>query len=108
MTEDLTDEQHAPWPAPAPLRERRRPDGRALLATAKAILMFDRGYSDDQAFDELLDVALRHHLNVHGAARNLVDLAAGASPSRQPNPNPGYFAEWEGLLNRLPPRRNAS
>jgi AmiR/NasT family two-component response regulator len=79
MTEDRTDEKLAPLPAPAPLRG-RRPDGAELLTTAKAILIAARGYSDDQAFDELLDVALRHHLTVHGAARRLVDHAAGASP----------------------------
>ncbi len=79
MIEDST-ELLTPTPGPTRLIPHRRPDGRELLGTAKGILIAGRGCSDAQAFDELLDVARRHHLTVLGAARSLVDLAAGPSP----------------------------
>ena len=82
MIEDST-ELLTPTPGPTRLIPRRRPDGR-----------------------ELLDVARRHHLTVLGAARSLVDLAAGPSPRRR-SPEAARFEEWEQLVNQLPPRRHA-
>ncbi|AHK31625.1 hypothetical protein OPAG_04978 [Rhodococcus opacus PD630] len=105
MIEDST-EPLTPTPGPTRLIPRRRPDGRELLGTAKGILIAGRGCSDAQAFDELLDVARRHHLTVLGAARSLVDLAAGPSPRRR-SPEAARFEEWEQLVNQLPPRRHA-
>ncbi|GAF48803.1 ANTAR domain-containing protein [Rhodococcus wratislaviensis] len=103
MIEDTAVSSLNPVPAPTRLVPRRRPDGRELLATAKGILMAARGCSDAQAFDELLDVSRRHHLTVVGAARNLVDLAAG-SPTRRRTPDAVRFDEWEQLLTQLPHR----
>lgn len=91
-----------PLPGPIPLR-RRRPDGRELLADATAILMAARGCTDAQAFDELLDVAQRHHLGVLPAARALVDLAG--SPPRRRSGEPGRFGEWDTLMAHMPPHR---
>ncbi|MDF3312426.1 ANTAR domain-containing protein [Rhodococcus sp. T2V] len=106
MIDDAAEASLAPVPAPTRLIPRRRPDGRELLATAKGILIAARRCSDAQAFDELLDVSRRHHLTVLGAARNLVDLAAG-SPPRRRIPDAVRFAEWEQLLTQLPERRHA-
>ncbi|RZL78893.1 MAG: ANTAR domain-containing protein [Rhodococcus sp. (in: high G+C Gram-positive bacteria)] len=106
MIEDSTELSLTPVPGPTRLIPRRRPDGRELLGTAKGILIAARGCSDAQAFDELLDVARRHHLTVLGAARSLVDLAAGNSPRRR-SPDVVRFDEWEQLLIQLPPRRHA-
>ncbi|AII05700.1 ANTAR domain-containing protein [Rhodococcus opacus] len=103
MIEDTAGSSLNPVPAPTRLVARRRPDGRELLATAKGILMAARGCSDAQAFDELLDVSRRHHLTVVGAARNLVDLAAG-SPTRRRTPDAVRFGEWEQLRTQLPHR----
>jgi hypothetical protein len=103
MIEDTAEFPRSPVPGPTPLLPRRRPDGRELLGTAKGILIAARGCSDAQAFDELLDVSRRHHLTVLGAARNLVDLAAG-SPSRRRTPDGVRFDEWEQLLTQLPHR----
>ncbi|MEN0134011.1 MAG: ANTAR domain-containing protein [Rhodococcus sp. (in: high G+C Gram-positive bacteria)] len=77
------------------LDRRRGPSDRELVTTAKAVLITRRGYSDAQAFDELLDVARRHHLSVQGAARCLIDLTSntGHLTSRRPV----TFPEWEGL-----------
>ncbi|SEB70666.1 MULTISPECIES: ANTAR domain-containing protein [Rhodococcus] len=105
MIEDTAASPLTAVPAPTRLVPRRRPDGRELLATAKGILMAARGCSDAQAFDELLDVSRRHHLTVVGAARNLVDLAAG-SPNRRRTPDAVRFDEWAQLLAQLP-RRHA-
>lgn len=105
MIEELTETPLTPVPAPTRLIPRRRPDGRELLATAKGILIAARGCSDAQAFDELLDVSRRHHLTVIGAARSLVDLAAGPAPRRRSDAV--RFDEWEQLITQLPPRRHA-
>ncbi|MDI9949270.1 MULTISPECIES: ANTAR domain-containing protein [unclassified Rhodococcus (in: high G+C Gram-positive bacteria)] len=82
------------------LDRRRGPSDRELLTTAKAVLITSRGYSDAQAFDELLDVARRHHLSVQGAARCLIDLTSNTRhlTSRRP----GTFPEWEGLRGQPP------
>jgi len=101
LFEDTAESPLTPIPAPTRLMPRRRPDGRELLATAKGILMAARRCSDAQAFDELLDVSRRHQLTVVGAARHLVDLAAGASPGRR-TPVAVRFDEWEQLLAQLP------
>ncbi|KAF0963838.1 MULTISPECIES: ANTAR domain-containing protein [Rhodococcus] len=94
------------FPEPTPLARWRRRDGRELLATAKGVLIAGRGYSDAQAFDELLDVAHRHHLTVLGAARALVDLA-GPPRQNRPRLDATRFDEWATLLAQLPPRRHA-
>ncbi|MDV7240886.1 MULTISPECIES: ANTAR domain-containing protein [Rhodococcus] len=57
-----------------PLRQQRTE--RDVLATAEHILIECRGYSGDAAFDELMDVARRHHVDVRRAAERLIDLAA--------------------------------
>ena len=77
------------------LDRRRGSSDREVVTTAKAVLITRRGYSDAQAFDELLDVARRHHLSVQGAARCLIDLTSntGHLTSRRPV----AFPEWEGL-----------
>ncbi|TQC43234.1 ANTAR domain-containing protein [Rhodococcus sp. WS4] len=106
MIEDTTESPLTPVPGPTRLIPRRRPDGRELLATAKGILIAARGCSDAQAFDELLDVSRRHHLTVLGAARRLVDLAAGPAP-RRGRSAAVRFDEWEQLITQLPPRRHA-
>ncbi|MDV6279366.1 ANTAR domain-containing protein [Rhodococcus jostii] len=103
MIEDTAESPRTPVPSPTRLLSHRRPDGRELLASAKGILMAARGCSDAHAFDELLDVSRRHHLTVLGAARNLVDLAAG-SPTRRRTPDAVRFDEWEQLLTQLPQR----
>lgn len=106
MIEDGTETSLTPVPSPTRLIPRRRPDGRELLGTAKGILIAGRGCTDAQAFDELLDVARRHHLTVLGAARSLVELAAG--PSSGPRrADAARFDEWERLVAQLPPRRHA-
>ncbi len=102
MIEATAESPLSPLPAPTRLTPRRRLDGRELLATAKGILIAARRCSDARAFDELLDVSRRHHLTVVGAARNLVDLAAG-SPSSRCAPDAVRFDEWEQLLAQLPP-----
>lgn len=66
--------------------------------------MAARGCSDVQAFDELLDVAQRHHMTVQKAAEDLVGLAAGPARTRR-NPDADCFGEWEKLLTQLSPRR---
>ncbi|EID78308.1 ANTAR domain-containing protein [Rhodococcus opacus] len=106
MIEATAESPLSPLPAPTRLTPRRRLDGRELLATAKGILIAARRCSDARAFDELLDVSRRHHLTVVGAARNLVDLAAG-SPSSRCAPDAVRFDEWEQLLAQLPPRPHA-
>ncbi|MFF2115483.1 ANTAR domain-containing protein [Rhodococcus koreensis] len=106
MIEDTAETPLTPVPAPTRLIPRRRPDGRELLATAKGILIAARRCSDAQAFDELLDVSRRHHLTVVGAARHLVDLAAGPSSPRRA-PGAVRFDEWEQLLAQLPPHPHA-
>ncbi|MDF3312435.1 ANTAR domain-containing protein [Rhodococcus sp. T2V] len=105
MIEDATETPGTALPAPMRLIPRRRPDGRELLATAKGILIAARGCSDAQAFDELLDVSRRHHLTVIGAARGLVDLAAGPAPRRRSDSV--RFDEWEQLITQLPARARA-
>ncbi|MFC9552300.1 ANTAR domain-containing protein [Rhodococcus sp. NPDC056960] len=82
-------------PARSFLDRRRGPSDRELLTSAKAVLITSRGYSDAQAFDELLDVARRHHLSVQAAARCLIDLTSNTRhlTSRRPV----SFPEWEGL-----------
>ncbi|TQC42072.1 ANTAR domain-containing protein [Rhodococcus sp. WS4] len=86
---------HPTGPARSFLDRRRGPSDRELLTTAKTVLITSRGYSDAQAFDELLDVARRHHLSVHSAARCLIDLTSNTRhlTSRRPV----TFPEWEGL-----------
>ncbi|MFZ2176192.1 MAG: ANTAR domain-containing protein [Rhodococcus sp. (in: high G+C Gram-positive bacteria)] len=86
---------------------RHPPDGRELLSTAEKILMAARGCSDVQAFDELLDVAQRHHMTVQKEAEDLVGLAAGPAATRR-SPDADCYGEWEKLLTQLSPRRRAS
>ncbi|AWK71731.1 MULTISPECIES: ANTAR domain-containing protein [Rhodococcus] len=106
MIEDTADFSLTPVAGPTRLIPRRRPDGRELLATAKGILIAARRCSDAQAFDELLDVSRRHHLTVLGAARSLVDLAAGSAPHRR-TADAVRFDEWEQLLAQLPSHPHA-
>ena len=108
MTDTRSSTRHLSPVGPPPKREMpRHLDGREVLSLAKGILIAGRGYSDAQAFDELLDVSRRHHLTVHCAAMSLLDRATG-TPTRRHTPEPITFPEWDGLIAALPPRRRAS
>lgn len=69
-----------------------------LLPQAKSLLIARRGYGDAEAFEELLDVAHRHHVSVARAARSLIELASRTENSG--HAHPGDFAEWSALLAR--------
>lgn len=51
----------------------RRP-GRAPERAAAAVISAARGCSQDAAFDELIDVAMHHHVSVGCAAESLISL----------------------------------
>jgi hypothetical protein len=76
-----------------------------VLAVAKGILIAGRGYTDPQAFDELLDVARRHHLTVVATARALIDRATGIPLSKHFQGD--TFGEWDILISALPHRQPA-
>ncbi|MGW5149833.1 ANTAR domain-containing protein [Rhodococcus koreensis] len=81
-------------------------DGRETLSVAEGILIALCRCSQNEAFEELLRVARRHHLSVLTVAHALVDLAIDAhpplgSPDRHADAS-GALAEWESHLAHWP------
>ncbi|MFC9838773.1 ANTAR domain-containing protein [Rhodococcus sp. NPDC127530] len=76
----------------------RAMDARETLSLAEGILIALRRCGHTEAFEELLDVARRHHLSVLNVARALVESAIGARPplasERYANATT-QVAEWE-------------
>lgn len=66
-----------------------------IMNTARAILVMGRGYNERQAFDELMDVANRHHVSIVSAARHLINAVDGTTTD--------VPTEWIGLVQRLRP-----
>jgi hypothetical protein len=102
----------------------RTMEGRRGLDLAEGILVGLRRYRPEAAFEELVDVALRHDLSVSAVASALVGLAtgyidgaestpgtaAGSPPDRQPRvgrpPGDGATpgeAAWATLYSRVRP-----
>ncbi|MDF3312871.1 ANTAR domain-containing protein [Rhodococcus sp. T2V] len=81
-------------------------DGRETLSVAEGILIALRRCSQTEAFDELLEVAHRHHLSVLTVAHALVDLAIDAHPplgsTERHADASGAVAEWESRLAHWP------
>ncbi|QSE86972.1 ANTAR domain-containing protein (plasmid) [Rhodococcus koreensis] len=90
----------------ADVRDNHARDGRETLSLAEGVLIALRRCSQTDAFEELLEVAHRHHLGVLTVAHALVDFAIDArpplgSPQRHANPS-ASVAEWESRLTHRP------
>lgn len=51
---------------------------------AVAVISAARGCSQDAAFDELIDVAMHHHVSVGSAAESLISLVGESDPPDGP------------------------
>lgn len=91
----MTIEAHRATPA-----ERRL----TALDTAQTLLISARGssYTEDQAFDELLDASMRFHVDIVDLCEALIDLASGSDTFPDGHRRAGTVADelWGPLLAR--------
>lgn len=76
----------------------RVPEGRRVLDLAEGILIGQRRYSAEAAFDELVAVARRHDITISAAATALMELAVGVSGDLHPVETTIAQHEWGSLL----------
>jgi hypothetical protein len=76
-------------------------EGRRGLDLAEGILIGLRRCRTETAFEELVDVALRHGVSVSAVASALVGLATGDTDAAEPTSAATLAAQlqWSGLLS---------